>query len=213
MPQPSVPPFPTDSGEDPVGVEPLAARLAEGLGEADRSAAQSQLATVLSALVEEADGSPSSPDDLRTAYEDIAERLGAVTVDERPALIERETLRVRIQQLLSLSLVLAIRRHLLENPAAAPAAEPWLGSLGANWDDADRDEVEEAAVRLLEERNSLEERVQAEAAEVAETHRIELLHTRLNLEAARTGSFATAAGMLRDYLADAGEPPQELDIH
>lgn len=124
-----------------------------------------------------------------------------------------DALGVRIQELLSLSLVLAIRRHVLDNPAAEGAAEPWLGALDMSWSDADREEVTEAAGRLLEERDDLEAQVTAADPGVAESHRIELVHTGLNLQAARTGSFATAAGMLRDYLVDAGEPPQELDIH
>lgn len=110
------------------------------------------------------------------------------------------------------ALALAIARYVSAHPSAKEQAHKWL-------DDDQRSLLElasgELAAAALEELGSLdrwEEGARADR-ETWERVRVSAVLARLTLQSARSGSFDSAAGPLADFLRDAGEAPQTLDVH
>ena len=103
------------------------------------------------------------------------------------------------------SLVLAVARYLQDHPDAEPRAGVWLD------DDVRAARGRDIAAEAGERLTRLERWMQDADPELLRTRNPDVLRTELNLQAARNGVFATAAGSLFDFLEAVGEPVQELD--
>jgi hypothetical protein len=111
------------------------------------------------------------------------------------------------QRLLRTALGLATRRYLLDHPATrAPAG----------WDDTlataplDRAALVARATEVQREASAA---LETTTGDCREALRLDAVHARLAAGSAATGSFATAAGSLVDFLRAVGESPSVLDIH
>jgi hypothetical protein len=103
------------------------------------------------------------------------------------------------------ALALAISRYAIDHPADAHVALSWLVRLKTpELVAVSADQVRSEAAATLD---------QVDQLLPSADDRIELAHARLALEAAHSGSFATAAGSLADFLRDVGASPNELDVH
>jgi hypothetical protein len=141
-------------------------------------------------------------------YENLVTELTPVAADQRGAHLEVIACRTTGEKLLGDAMGLAIARWLVDHPGkAAPApwdeaAKPWAGrtiaQLGA-----------EADARLAQ----VEQLTKEKTGDCREAMRLSLVHARMALGSTKTGSFATAAGSMVDFLRSVGEPPQVLDIH
>ena len=120
----------------------------------------------------------------------------------------------QIEVLLSGSLTLAIARY-LQNAGRKQRkrVKSWVDSDVEAWTNRSADDIAAEATHRLEVLDSWQTDVQEHEPETWETRRIDAVHTRMNLQAARSGSFATAAGSFADFLRDAGESPETLDLH
>jgi hypothetical protein len=110
-----------------------------------------------------------------------------------------------VHELSQRALALAISRYVIDHPMGAHLARSWLVRLKTpELAFLSADQVRSDAAATFDQVDQL-----VPSAE----DRIELAHARLALEAAHSGSFATAAGSLADFLREAGEAPSALDIH
>ena len=141
-------------------------------------------------------------------YEGLVDELRPVAADRRIDALETIACRVIGEQLLGEGMGLAIARWRLDHPGqAVPApwdevSAPWVGQpaaqLGA-----------QADARLTE----LDRLTKDKTGDCREAMRLSLLHARMALGSARTGSFSTAAGSMVDFLRAVGETPRILDVH
>jgi hypothetical protein len=141
-------------------------------------------------------------------YEDLVDELRPVPADHRIDRLETIACRTAGAKLLDEGMGLAIARWRLDHPGkVVPApwddtSAPWLGRTAAQLG-------ADAATRLAE----VDRLVQDKTGDCREAMRLSLLHARMALGSAKTGSFATAAGSMIDFLHAVGESPQILDVH
>lgn len=114
----------------------------------------------------------------------------------------------RSSELLAASLALAIARYLHAHPGAR--AHAWRDPGVDAWLAAPVEAIQAEATAGLE---ALDEWRDDAAPDEWEAGRVEFLQAQLNYQSARSGSFATAAGSLADFLADMGEDVDVLDEH
>lgn len=136
--------------------------------------------------------------------DELIARLGAGDPTAALAVVRCE---VQGQRMLRTALGLATRRYLLDHPAArAPAG----------WDDVtsaaplDRAALVARATELQREASAA---LETTTGDCREALRLDAVHARLAAGSATTGSFATAAGSLVDFLRAVGESPSVLELH
>jgi hypothetical protein len=208
----NVPPMP--EGDAVPSEEELAERLASAFPDGDREEARALLAERI--LPAGLGGLADHPKPRRLAevvYEDLAERLAAAAPEERLDALHEAADVAEIREFSSRALSLAVARYLSDDPNAVPRAGMWLDSNADLWRRRPADEIAAEATRLLDLLESWQERISEERPELFETRRIDYLNAKLTLQSARSGSFATGAGSLNDFLAAVGTPGERLDIH
>jgi hypothetical protein len=112
------------------------------------------------------------------------------------------------------ALALAVARYLAGSPEArerVPAA--WLGRGADAWSRRTVAELEAEADHRLAVLGSWELAARELDPALWEERRVDAVIARLQLEAARSGAFGSAAGALADFLRDAGAAPARLDVH
>jgi hypothetical protein len=124
-----------------------------------------------------------------------------------------DELRRRANTALQEALALAIARYLHDHPDAPEAARAWLEGDEAALAELDSTSIMGTASEALDGLDVLTADVLVRGGDLAEELRVQLAHARLDLQSARSGSFETAVGSLRDFLVDAGATPQDFDIH
>lgn len=124
-----------------------------------------------------------------------------------------DELRQRADVLLQDALALAIARYLHDHPDAPEAARTWLEGDQTALVELDALSIAESASENLDRLDVLTADVLEHGGNLVEEMRVQLAHSRLDLQSARSGSFETAVGSLRDFLVDAGAAPRDLDIH
>ena len=207
-----VPPMP--AGEAVPSIEELADRLASALPEGDSEEARGLLAErILPAALGGLADHPKPRRLAEVVYEDVAERLAAAPPEERLDTLHEAADVAEIRELSSRALSLAVARYLSDDPNALPRAGTWLDGEADRWRQRDAGEIAAEATRLLDRLESWQERIADERPELSETRRIDYLNAKLALQSARSGSFATAAGPLNDFLKNVGTPAERLDIH
>lgn len=141
-------------------------------------------------------------------YEELVDELRPVPEDRRLATIETIACRVTGERILGDAMGLAIRRWSLDH-GGRPPPTPWI-DLAAPWAGKDL-----AALALESDRRRVEidQLAASTTGDCRETLRLSLMHARLALGAATTGSFTTAVGAMVDFLHAVGEAPQVLDVH
>lgn len=127
--------------------------------------------------------------------------------------LSSDDLRRRAAAMSQGALVLAVARYLHDHPDAPDAASAWLDGADRDLRDLATEDLASTATERLDLLDALRAEVDSHGGSLAEELRVDLAHARLHLQSARSGSFDTAVGPLRDFLADAGEAPQDLDIH
>jgi len=141
-------------------------------------------------------------------YEDVTERLRAVPAAGRLVALEAVAFETAAERQVGEATSLAVARYLIDHPKAC-GGEPWRTD-AARWLSLTAAQREaEAGVR----RTELDALVTAAPPACSRAIRQKVIHARMALGSARSGSFATAAGMLLDFLRSVGEQPQELDVH
>ena len=192
--------------------EEMADLLTQALDEGDRPEARRLLVeTVFPALVGDVSDHPNPRAVAQVVYDELADSVEGAPPEDRLSAIRAAALRAAILELSSASLALAVARYLKDNPSAAdratdvpPEARKWLESSVAD--------IEREATRRLDALEDWREHAQAAYPWLWETYRVKYLHTQLNLEAARSGSFEAAAGALYDFLAGLGVQVQSFDL-
>jgi hypothetical protein len=122
--------------------------------------------------------------------------------------LERE-----IQTLSSGALSLAVARYLHDNPKARKkAGRAWLDAEAEEWSARRPEEIGAEATHRLEVLEQWVEEAQREDPELYESRRVDSVHTRMNLQSARSGAFGTAAGPLVDFLREVGAKPDALQL-
>ena len=117
----------------------------------------------------------------------------------------------RIRTLAAGSLSLAVARYLHDVPEARERANPvWLDAEVERWNARPAEEIAAEAAHRLEVLDEWEREVQAVDPELWEERRVDALHARFNLQSAGSGSFASAAGALVDFLREVGAEPDTL---
>ena len=141
-------------------------------------------------------------------YEDLTDRLTRVAPSDRLVELERVDCEVTADRFVGEATSLAVARYLLDHPQATGGA-PWRDA-AARWRGQSTALLATEAERRTAELASFQQRA---AAECGRAIGQKLLHAKLALGSAGSGSFATAAGMLHDFLREVGEEPRELDVH
>jgi hypothetical protein len=118
-----------------------------------------------------------------------------------------------IDEQLTASLSLAVARYLSDHPEAAPRAGAWLDADVERRRAEPLEELEEEAGERLDALEDWKEQAREDDPEAWETGRVAYLQAQLNLQSARSGSFATASGSLADFLRSVGETVDVLDEH
>lgn len=118
-----------------------------------------------------------------------------------------------IGEQLTASLRLAVARYLTDHPDAVSDAGVWVdGDVEAVMAQP-LEALQHEATERLEALEDWKERAQDEDPAEWESGRVDYLHAQLNLQSARSGSFATASGSLVDFLSSVGEEVDVLDEH
>ena len=120
---------------------------------------------------------------------------------------------MRSSELLPASVSLAVARYLKDHPDAVQKAGAWLDDEAGEWMARPVDEIGAEATEGLKALEEWAEEVRADAPEQWEEGRVDYLQAQLNFQSARSGSFATSAGSLTDFLVDMGEDVEVLDEH
>ena len=199
-------PFPTG---DPPSLEALVAAIIAGFPPEARDRATATLRDqILPWRLRSLATHPHPRRLAEVVYQDVTDRLRAVASTVRLAALDALACETTAERLVGEATTLAIARYLADHPLARGGdawradASPWL-KLPPTQRDA------EIAARL----GALDALVASAPAECGRAIGQKVLHARLALGSARTGSFTTAAGMLLDFLRSTGEHPQELDVH
>lgn len=186
----------------------LGAAIAAGIPEAQRTRATELLGQILPWQLR---GIATFPRPRRLAevvYENLIDQLRPIEADKRVDALETIACRTTGELLLGDGMGLAIARWRLDHPGKAVPA-PW-DDMSARWVGRTAAQLgTEADTRLAEVDRLARDRT----GDCREAMRPSLLHARMALGSARTGSFATAAGSMVDFLRAVGESPQILDVH
>ena len=98
-------------------------------------------------------------------------------------------------------------------PEARERANPvWLDADVERWSARPAEEIAAEAAHRLEVLDKWEREAQATDPELWEERRVDALHARFNLQSAGSGSFASAAGALVDFLRGVGAEPDTLGL-
>lgn len=141
-------------------------------------------------------------------YESLVDELRPVAADRRIDALETIACRATGEKLLGDAMGLATARWRLDHPGKAVPA-PW-GEVSAPWLGRSAAQLgAEADARLTE----IDRLTKDKTGDCREVMRMSLMHARMALGSAKTGSFSTVAGSMVDFLRDVGESPRVLDVH
>lgn len=191
---------------------PTAAQIGDAIA-AGVPAAQRARATELLGLILpwQLRGAATFPKPRRLAevvYEGLVDELRPVAADQRIGAIETIACRTAGERRLGDAMGLAIARWRLDHPGK---------TVPAPWDDMSAAWIGRTAAQLGAEANTqlagVDQLTGERTGDCLEAMRLALLHARMALGSAKTGSFATAAGSLADFLRVVGESPRVLDVH
>jgi hypothetical protein len=146
-------------------------------------------------------------------YEGLADELREADEKQRLAVLRAAALRAEADALADDSLSLVIARYLTDHPEAADAAADWKTATVERWRQNPLKELQDAATERLARLDELEAQIKSEHPGLRESLRLAFLHARLNLQSARSGSFATASGSLYSFLSKLGVAVDNFDIH
>lgn len=182
--------------------------IAAGIPAAQRARATELLGQIVPWQLRGAATFPKPRRLAEVAYEGLVDELRSVAADKRIDALETIACRTTGEKLLGDGMGLAIARWRLDHPSKAVPA-PW-DDMSALWVGRTAAQLgTEADTRLAEVDRLTKDRT----GDCREAMRLSLLHARLALGSAKTGSFATAAGSMTDFLRAVGESPQILDVH
>lgn len=150
----------------------------------------------------------------RAMVEEVYEELAAELVhsDDPMSTLHNLAIATELDALSDAALALAIARYARDHPSAERTARHWLPDGQARLLELSDDEIAGEAARRLDALRKLEARARADEA-IWEQSRVQVVHTRLTFQSARSGSFEAAAGPLGDFLREVGEAPDNLDVH
>lgn len=206
--------LPLPEGDLPPSYKDMADLLVKGLLETDRAEARAILIEQI--LPQNLIGLPYHPKPRRLAevvYEELAEELKQGAPAQRMSVLRAAACRAEIREQAVSSLSMAIARYLKDRPNVTDAAKDWLDPMVEKWMAMSLVDIEDEASRRLQKLERWERTVTADYSEIWNAYRLEFLHTKLNLQSARSGSFSTAAGSLYDFLISVGASVDNLDIH
>lgn len=207
-----IPPLPQN--EQPPSHQEMADLLSESLLESERAAGRVLLLERI--LPAKLSGMAEHPKPRRLAevvYEDLADELREADEGARLAVLRAVALRTEVEALAADSLSLAIARYLIDHPEATYAAADWKTTTVELWMEKPLKELQDEATKRLARLDELERQIKSEHTDLWEPLRIEFVHTKLNLQSARSGSFRTASGSLYDFLSALGAAVDNFDIH
>lgn len=207
-----IPPLPQNERQP--SHQEMADLLSEALPEAERAAGRALLLERI--LPAKLSGLAEHPKPRRLAevvYESLADELREADERTRLEVLRAVALRTEVEALAADSLSLAIARYLVDHPEATRAAADWKTTTVERWMKKPLKELQGEATKRLARLDELEQQIKSEHADLWEPLRIEFVHTKLNLQSARSGSFRTASGSLYGFLSSLGAAVDNLDIH
>jgi hypothetical protein len=207
----SISPFPNVSS--PPSIDALADYLTPALPAADRAEARRLL--VQEIFPWQLRGLADHPRKLELArgvYEGVATEIGAVGPTDRLAALHGLARRAAVQSAVEEAMTLAIARYLLDHPGVAGRVARWVDAGVKRRIAAGHDALRAEVAQMRQRVDALAHEIAADPR-LAEAHRLDLLHIRMSLGSAESGSFDTAAGPMLDFLREAGATPASLDVH
>lgn len=207
-----IPPLP--QGDQPPSQQEMADLLSESLPEAERAEGRALLMERI--LPAKLSGLAEHPKPRRLAevvYEDLADELREADAGMRLAVLRAAALRAEVEALAADSLSLAIARYLIDNAEAIRTAADWKTATVERWMKKPFNEIQDEATKRLARLDELEQQIKSEHPDIWESLRIEFVHTKFNLQSARSGSFRTASGSLYSFLSALGVAVDNFDIH
>jgi hypothetical protein len=206
---PALPP-----GERPPALQEMADLLSQSLPQFQRAEGGALLLERI--LPSRLSGLAEHPKPRRLAeivYEGLADELREADEKQRLTVLRAAALRAEAEALAADGLSLAVARYLNDHPEAADAAAGWKTAGVERWMAKPLGEIQDAATERLARLDQLEARIKSEHPGVWDSLRVQFVHTTLNLQSARSGSFATASGSLYSFLSGLGVPVDDFDIH
>lgn len=207
-----IPPLPEDDG--PPSHREMADLLSESLPESERAEGRALLVERI--LPSKLSGLAEHPKPRRLAevvYEDLADELRQADEGQRLEALRAVALRADAETLAADSLALAIARYLIDHPEATSTAGDWKTTTVERWMEKPLKELQDEATKQLARLDELEQQIKSEHPDLWEPLRVEFVHTKLNLQSARSGSFRTASGSLYGFLSALGVAVDNFDIH
>ncbi|MEA2758069.1 MAG: hypothetical protein QOH65_682 [Methylobacteriaceae bacterium] len=207
-----IPPLPP--GERPPALEKMAGLLSRSLPESQRAEGHALLLEQI--LPSRLNGLAEHPKPRRlteVVYEDLANELRVAEQEARLAVLRAAALRAEADALAADALSLAIARYLADHPEAADAAADWKTAAVERWREKPLKELQDAATKRLALLDELEARIESEHPGLWEPLRLAFLHSKMNLQSARSGSFGTASGSLYSFLSALGVAVDNFDFH
>jgi hypothetical protein len=207
-----IPPLPR--GDRPPSHQEMADLLTESLPESERAEGRALLLERI--LPSRLSGIAEHPKPRRLAevvYEDIADELREADDRAPLAVLRAAALRAEVEASAADSLSLAIARYLIDHPEATSTAADWKTTTVERWMGKPLKDLQDEATKRLSRLDELEQQIKSENPDLWEPLRIEFVHTKLNLQSARSGSFHTASGSLYDFLSALGAAVDNFDIH
>jgi hypothetical protein len=206
-----VPPPPR--GEHLLQIPALGNALVQGLREGDRAEALSLLVDrILPVYLQGLSDHPNPRQLARLAYEGMSKTIEGASVDGRLTVIRAAGQHAELRDHVMTSLQLAIARYLKDHPDLVAQASAWVDPTIEHWAARPVSEIAGEATRRLDRLEAWRERTRAQYPDVWETDRTEYLEAKLALQSARSGSFDTAMGSLREFLRSVGAQPMALNI-
>ena len=207
-----IPPLPP--GDSPPSPQEIADLLSESLPESERAAGRALLLEqILPAKLSGLAEHPQPRGLAEVIYEDLADELRQADEGQRLAVLGAAALRAEVEALAADSLSLAIARYLIDHPTATYAAADWKTTTVECWMKKPLKELQDEATRRLASLDELERQIKSECPDLWEPLRVEFVHTKLNLQSARSGSFDTTSGSLYGFLSALGVAVDNFDIH
>lgn len=146
-------------------------------------------------------------------YEDLAFSLSQSSSCQRLETLVAASCEAEIYEQAISSLSMAIARYAKQHLDVALKARDWLEPTNQRWLKLSIAELQDEASQRLQKLEMWHKWAKADHANLWQAYRLQFIHTKFNLQSARSGCFSTAVGSLADFLHSVGAEFDKLHIH
>ncbi len=143
-------------------------------------------------------------------YEDLACSLSQSASSQRFKTLVAASCEAEIYEQAISSLSMAIARYAKQHLDVADQAKDWLEPTNQRWLTLSIAEIQDEASQRLQKLERWHKWAKTDHANIWRAYRLKFIHSKFNLQSARSGCFKTAVGSLADFLHSVGAEFDQL---